>query len=47
MPVQVMYDLSAEWYEGRMDRAWMPIGPDLAEATFARHGLTGDFWSMG
>ena len=44
--VQVMYDLSAEWYRGRLDEAWMPIGPDLAQATFARHGLTGDFWSL-
>ena len=44
--VQVMYDLSAEWYRGRLEEAWMPIGPDLAQATFARHGLAGDFWAL-
>lgn len=37
-----MHELSAGWYDGRMDRARMPIGPDLAQATFIKHGLTSD-----
>lgn len=45
--VQVMYDLSVEWYRGRMDEAWMPLSSDEAAGLFARHGLTGPFWSFG
>lgn len=45
--MQTLYDLTQEWYRGRLDEAWMPIGPDVARALFARHGLTGPFWAFG
>ena len=41
-----MYDLSVEWYRGRMDEAWMPLSAAEAEGLFRRHGLTGRFWSF-
>jgi hypothetical protein len=41
-----MYDLSREWYRGRMEEAWMPLEADDAAALFARYGLTGPFWSF-
>jgi hypothetical protein len=43
---QALYDLSLEWYATRLDPNWQP--PDAAEAQriFARHGLTGPFWSL-
>ena len=41
---QVMYDLSRDWYAGRMDADWEPPDPEAAEALVARHGLRGEFW---
>jgi hypothetical protein len=43
---QQMYDLSVDWYRGRMDEAWTPFNPAEASAVFARHGLTGEFWML-
>lgn len=45
-PAQTMFDLSKDWYRGRMDEDWEPPTPSGAEAIFASHGLTGDFWSL-
>lgn len=42
-----MYDLSEDWYSDRMEEDWQPMSPDAAAAVFAKHGLTGDFWSLG
>ena len=44
---QTMFELSMDWYEGRMDVDWAPPTPEQAESVFARHGLTGEFWSLG
>ena len=44
---QTVFDLSRDWYAGRLDEDWEPLGPDEAEAIFARHGLTGEFWTLG
>jgi len=44
--VQTMFDLSKDWYDGRFDDDWDPPTAEQAEATFASHGLTGDFWRL-
>ncbi len=44
---QTMFDLSRDWYSGRLDVEWSPPTPAEAEAMFVKHGLTGDFWSLG
>lgn len=44
---QTMYDLSRDWYSTRMDRDWAPPSAHEAQAIFASHGLTGDFWEFG
>lgn len=41
-----MFDLSKDWYDGRFDEDWDPPTAEEAEATFASHGLTGDFWKL-
>jgi hypothetical protein len=41
-----MYDLSGDWYAGRMDEDWEPPSAAEAEAIFGRHGLTGEFWRL-
>jgi hypothetical protein len=41
-----MFELSMDWYEGRMDVDWQPFTPEQAESLFAKHGLTGRFWSL-
>lgn len=43
---QTMYDLSRDWYATRMNEDWDPPDPEAITATFYRHGLTGDFWSV-
>lgn len=43
---QQMYDLSGDWYAGRMDRDWEPPGAEQIMAILARHGLTGEFWTL-
>ena len=46
MTVQQAFDLSRDWYRGRLDIGWVPPTPAEAEATFARAGLEGAFWSL-
>lgn len=41
-----MYDLSVDWYAGRLSEEWTPPDATGAEATFAAHGLTGEFWRL-
>jgi hypothetical protein len=41
-----MYDLSADWYAGRMDEDWEPPTAEQAQTMFENHGLTGQFWSL-
>jgi hypothetical protein len=43
---QTMFDLSKDWYAGRMDEGWDPPGPERAESVFAAHGLIGEFWRL-
>ena len=46
MPAQTMFDLSRDWYRGRLEVDWSPPTAAEAEAMFAKHGLTGDFWAL-
>jgi len=41
------YNLGAEWYATRLDRAWERAGSAGVAVTFARQGLVGEFWSLG
>ena len=43
---QTMFDLSRDWYAGRLEVDWSPPTAAEAESMFNRHGLTGDFWSL-
>jgi hypothetical protein len=43
---QTLYDLGADWYRTRLDVDWQPAGAAEATAIFARHRLTGAFWSL-
>jgi hypothetical protein len=43
---QTLYDLGREWYATRLDRDWQPLDAAQATRIFARHGLTGSFWSL-
>lgn len=43
---QTMYNLSKDWYRGRMDEDWDPPAPEEVQSIFERHGLTGDFWRV-
>lgn len=41
-----MLELSADWYAGRLTEEWTPPDATGAEAIFAAHGLTGEFWRL-
>lgn len=41
-----MYDLSVDWYAGRLAEQWTPPDAAEAESIFAAHGLTGEFWRL-
>jgi hypothetical protein len=42
-----MYELSQDWYAGRMEVGWEPPTSEEAEAIFRRHRLAGEFWRLG
>jgi hypothetical protein len=43
---QTLYELGADWYAARLDVDWLPADARAATALFAKHGLTGEFWSL-
>lgn len=43
---QTMFELSADWYAGRLTEDWEPPDARTAQAIFAAHGLNGEFWSL-
>lgn len=43
---QTLYDLGADWYATRLDVDWQPASASEATGLFAKHGLTGEFWSL-
>jgi hypothetical protein len=46
VPPQILYELGAEWYATRFDVDWVRPDAARASAVFARHGLTGPFWTL-
>ena len=44
--MQTVYELSTDWYAGRMERDWNPPTAARAEAVFRAHGLVGEFWRL-
>jgi hypothetical protein len=38
------WGLGREWYADKLSPEWHRATPEEAEATWARLGLTGDFW---
>jgi hypothetical protein len=38
--------LAKEWYADRLSPSWRPKTTAVAEATFARIGLVGEFWKL-
>lgn len=43
---QVVYELGRDWYATRLALDYEPATPEQAQALFAAHGLTGDFWAL-
>jgi hypothetical protein len=43
---QTVYDLGRDWYATRLDLDFEPPTPEQAQATFGKHGLVGEFWSL-
>jgi hypothetical protein len=43
---QTVYDLGRDWYETRLGLDFEPLTPEQAQATFAKHELAGEFWSL-
>ena len=43
---QTFFEMSKDWYAGRMDETWERPTLETAEAIFSKHGLTGDFWKL-
>lgn len=41
-----VHELGRVWYADKLSPAWRRASPAQAEATFARSGLTGDFWRL-
>lgn len=42
-----VYELAAEWYATRLNHDWERADKARTAATFARHGLVDEFWSLG
>jgi hypothetical protein len=40
------WGLGREWYADKLSPSWTRATPAETEATFARLGLTGDFWRL-
>jgi hypothetical protein len=44
--LQTVYELSQDWYAGRLAIDWSRHDKERAEAILTTHGLTGPFWSL-
>ena len=47
VPIEVLGELSRDWYGGRLDDAWRPYSAREKEALFRDAGLRGEFWELG
>ena len=43
---QAVYELGREWFAAFLDEDWRRPTAGEAEAIFARHGFTGEFWRL-
>ena len=43
---QAFYEMSAAWYQGRLEEEWEPLSPNEATELWRAHGFDGDFWSL-
>lgn len=46
MTVPALWAFAADWYGAYLERPWRKRSVDDTRALFARHGLTGAFWSV-
>ena len=46
VPVEVLGELSRDWYGGRLDDAWRPSTPAEKQALLREVGLDGPFWGL-
>ena len=44
--LQAFYDMSKDWYSGRMEEDWEPLTAAEATELWARHGFAGSFWTL-
>ena len=44
---QDFYDMSKDWYAGRIEEDWEVPSAAQRKALLDRHGFTGDFWALG
>jgi hypothetical protein len=44
--IEQAWELGRAWYAEKLSPEWRRATPAEAEATFARIGLTGEFWSL-
>ena len=44
--LQTVYELSIDWYRGRLAIDWARHDVRTATAILAAHGLTGPFWEL-
>ena len=47
VPVEVLGELSRDWYAGRLDDAWRPYSAQARQALLRDAGLSGEFWELG
>ena len=46
LPYQQVYDLSSDWYGGRLDLDWRRPAAAEAQAILRAHGFDGPFWDL-
>ena len=45
--IEQAWELGRAWYGDKLSPGWKRATPAEAQATFARIGLTSDFWALG
>ena len=44
--VCMLFELSRDWYDGRLDRDFTPPSRDALQARLSAVGMTADFWRL-
>ena len=44
--VLTLFELSRNWYDGRLDPDFTPPSRDALQARLSAVGMTGDFWQL-